>query len=62
MSADNAYAVELKGLTFKRGTRSIFNNVDIRIPRGKVTGIMRLACEEAISSAEKLTSSCAARY
>jgi hypothetical protein len=28
MSADNAYAVELKGLTFKRGTRSIFNNVD----------------------------------
>ncbi len=25
MSADNAYAVELKGLTFKRGARSIFN-------------------------------------
>ncbi len=42
MSADNAYAVELKGLSFKRGTRSIFNNVDIRIPRGKVTGIMGL--------------------
>jgi len=40
MSADNAYAVELKGLSFKRGSRSIFNNVDIRIPRGKVTGIM----------------------
>ncbi len=40
MSADNAYAVELKGVTFKRGARSIFNNVDIRIPRGKVTGIM----------------------
>ena len=40
MSADNAYAVELKGLTFKRGSRSIFNNIDIRIPRGKVTGIM----------------------
>lgn len=40
MSADNAYAVELKGLSFKRGARSIFNNVDIRIPRGKVTGIM----------------------
>ncbi|MBB4818743.1 phospholipid/cholesterol/gamma-HCH transport system ATP-binding protein [Pseudomonas alcaligenes] len=40
MSADNAYAVELKGVTFKRGTRSIFQNVDIRIPRGKVTGIM----------------------
>ncbi|AZC22632.1 MULTISPECIES: ATP-binding cassette domain-containing protein [Pseudomonas] len=40
MSADNAYAVELKGVSFKRGTRSIFNNVDIQIPRGKVTGIM----------------------
>ncbi|TDV69923.1 ATP-binding cassette domain-containing protein [Pseudomonas sp. LP_7_YM] len=40
MSADNAYAVELKDVSFKRGTRSIFNNVDIRIPRGKVTGIM----------------------
>ena len=40
MSADNAYAVELKGLSFKRGTRSIFNDIDIRIPRGKVTGII----------------------
>ncbi|MFF7707013.1 ATP-binding cassette domain-containing protein [Pseudomonas sp. NPDC007930] len=40
MTTDNAYAVELKGVTFKRGTRSIFENVDIRIPRGKVTGIM----------------------
>ena len=40
MSADNDYAVELKGVSFKRGSRSIFNNVDIRIPRGKVTGIM----------------------
>ena len=40
MSADNAYAVELKGVSFKRGARSIFNNVDISIPRGKVTGIM----------------------
>ncbi|EGH04697.1 MULTISPECIES: ATP-binding cassette domain-containing protein [Pseudomonas syringae group genomosp. 2] len=40
MSPDDAYAVEFKGVSFKRGTRSIFNNVDIRIPRGKVTGIM----------------------
>lgn len=40
MSAEQAYAVELKGVTFKRGARSIFQNVDIRIPRGKVTGIM----------------------
>ncbi len=40
MSEANAYAVELQGVTFKRGTRSIFDKVDIRIPRGKVTGIM----------------------
>lgn len=40
MSAASGYAVELKNLTFKRGERSIFNNVDIVIPRGKVTAIM----------------------
>ena len=40
MSIANPYAVELKGVSFRRGTRSIFNNVDIRIPRGKVIGIM----------------------
>ncbi|TLX57405.1 phospholipid ABC transporter ATP-binding protein MlaF [Stutzerimonas nosocomialis] len=40
MSAANDIAVELKGVTFKRGERSIFDNVDIAIPRGKVTAIM----------------------
>jgi len=40
MSSDNAYAVELKGVTFKRGTRIIFDKVDLAFPRGKVTGIM----------------------
>jgi len=40
MSSDNAYAVELKGVTFKRGLRTIFDNVDLVVPRGKVTGIM----------------------
>lgn len=40
MSAENQYAVELKNLSFQRGDRDIFNNVDICIPRGKVTGIM----------------------
>src|SRR3989338_2422259 len=40
MSVENANAVELKGLSFKRGSRCIFNNIDIHIPRGKVTGIM----------------------
>ena len=40
MSVASANAVELKNLTFKRGERSIFNDVDIAIPRGKVTAIM----------------------
>ena len=40
MSVDSAYAVELKGVTFKRGSRAIFENIDIVIPRGKVTAIM----------------------
>ena len=42
MSADNnsKNAVELKGVTFARGSRCIFDKVDICIPRGKVTGIM----------------------
>jgi phospholipid/cholesterol/gamma-HCH transport system ATP-binding protein len=40
MTSDNAYAVELKGVTFRRGTRTIFDNVNLSIPRGKVTGIM----------------------
>jgi phospholipid/cholesterol/gamma-HCH transport system ATP-binding protein len=40
MSADYNYAVELKGVTFRRGTRTIFDSIDLRIPRGKVTGIM----------------------
>ena len=40
MSVDNAYAVELKNVTFKRGRRSIFRDVTLSIPKGKVTGIM----------------------
>ncbi|UUW73915.1 ATP-binding cassette domain-containing protein [Pseudomonas oryzihabitans] len=40
MTVDSPYAVELKGVSFKRGTRLIYDRVDIRIPRGKVTGIM----------------------
>jgi len=40
MTSDNAFAVELKGVTFRRGTRTIFDKVDLAIPRGKVTGIM----------------------
>jgi phospholipid/cholesterol/gamma-HCH transport system ATP-binding protein len=40
MSAESSNAVELRGVTFQRGERKIFDNVDIFIPRGKVTGIM----------------------
>ena len=40
MSVDDTFAVELKGLTFRRGSRKIFDNVDISFPRGKVTGVM----------------------
>ncbi len=40
MSVDDTFAVELKGLVFRRGSRKIFNNVDISVPRGKVTGVM----------------------
>ncbi len=40
MSSASAYAVELKGVTFRRGERSIFTDIDLVIPRGKVTAIM----------------------
>lgn len=40
MSSASGFAVELKGVTFRRGERSIFSDVDIAIPRGKVTAIM----------------------
>lgn len=32
--------IQIRGLQFRRGQRWIFNNVDIDIPRGKVTAIM----------------------
>ena len=32
--------VEIRGLSFSRGNRPIFDNVDMDIPRGKVTAIM----------------------
>lgn len=38
--AEHEQAVELKGLTFRRGERAIFDNIDLAFPRGKVTGIM----------------------
>lgn len=40
MSVDATNAIMLKGLTFKRGARKIFDGIDLNVPRGKVTGIM----------------------
>lgn len=33
-------AIRIRGLVFERGNRAIFDNVDIDIPRGKITAIM----------------------
>ena len=40
MAASSDYIVDLQQMSFSRSGRTIFNQVDIRIPRGKVTGIM----------------------
>ncbi|MBY4676767.1 ATP-binding cassette domain-containing protein [Marinobacterium arenosum] len=32
--------IDIKGLSFSRGDRPIYRNVDIQIPRGKITAIM----------------------
>ena len=40
MPESSDFIVDLQQVTFTRGERTIFNNVDIRIRRGKITGIM----------------------
>ncbi|WP_281646654.1 ATP-binding cassette domain-containing protein [Parendozoicomonas sp. Alg238-R29] len=40
MNQENESFIEIRGLTFMRGDRVIFDNIDMDIPRGKVTGIM----------------------
>ena len=40
MTATTDNFIEIHGLTFYRGNRAIFDNIDITIPRGKVVGIM----------------------
>ena len=32
--------IDIKQLSFSRGERAIFDNIDIRIPRGKITAVM----------------------
>ena len=36
----NEYLVKIRGLTFKQGSRVIFDNVDMDVVRGKVTAIL----------------------
>lgn len=40
VSPNSSYAVELQHMSFKRGDRYIFNNIDMTITHGKVTAIM----------------------
>lgn len=40
MKFESTNAVEIKGLSFYRGNRAIFDNVNITVPRGKITAIM----------------------
>lgn len=37
---DNEYLVEVKNLTFSRGQRVIYDNLNLRVQRGKITAIM----------------------
>ncbi|EFX90888.1 ABC transporter, ATP-binding protein [Actinobacillus ureae ATCC 25976] len=37
---DNEYLVEVKNLTFSRGERVIYDNLNLRVQKGKVTAIM----------------------
>ena len=36
----NESLIEVKHLTFKRGDRIIYNDLNLRIPKGKITAIM----------------------
>lgn len=39
MSSEEAF-VSIRGMSFSRGDRLIYNNIDLDIPRGKVTAVM----------------------
>lgn len=39
-SSDNSTHIEVKGLSFSRGDRTIFQNINLRVERGKITAIM----------------------
>lgn len=40
MEAQENTIIDIQGMSFSRGDRPIFNNISLKIPRGKVTAIM----------------------
>lgn len=40
MSQEQTNLVEVRGVTFSRGNRRIFDNISLSVPRGKITAIM----------------------
>lgn len=40
MNVEQPNAIEIKGMSFYRGNRAIFDDITISVPRGKVTAIM----------------------
>lgn len=40
MSSEPQYYVEIRNMSFYRGKRAIFKDINIRIPKGKITAIM----------------------
>ncbi len=40
MTTSQEYLIRLENVTFSRGTRKIYNNISLNIPRGKITAIM----------------------
>ncbi|WP_279048805.1 phospholipid ABC transporter ATP-binding protein MlaF [Cedecea davisae] len=40
MSQTEANLVEIRGMSFSRGDRQIFDNISLTVPRGKITAIM----------------------
>lgn len=40
MSQTQTNLVEIRGVSFTRGSRRIFDNISLNVPRGKITAIM----------------------
>ena len=40
LNSEQKTYVDIRGMSFYRGDRAIFSNVDIKIPKGKITAVM----------------------